>query len=142
MHRVVLDTSVIVTALRSRTGAGNAVLRAVAHGKVKPLVTVALFLEYEEVLKRADQRLAHGLALPAVDRFLSALASACEPVEVNFQWRPLLLDPDDEMLVEIAVNARASAIVTHNRKDFAMIPPRFGVNVITPGELLREINHV
>ena len=61
MPRVVLDTDIIVTALRSATGGSNAVLREAAHGRLTPLVTPALFLEYEAVLKRPEQRLAHGL---------------------------------------------------------------------------------
>ena len=88
MPRVVLDTDIIVTALRSATGGSNAVLREAAHGRLTPLVTPALFLEYEAVLKRPEQRLAHGLGLSDIDRFLAALASACEAVEVSFQWRP------------------------------------------------------
>jgi hypothetical protein len=64
------------------------------------LVTPALFLEYEAVLKRPEQRLAHGLGLKAIDRFLAALACACEPVEVSFQWRPQLTDPNDEMVLK------------------------------------------
>lgn len=56
--RVVLDTSVLVAALRSRRGASNRLLELVAHGAVRPLVSTALFLEYEDVLMRAETRLA------------------------------------------------------------------------------------
>lgn len=139
MLRVVLDTDVIVTALRSATGGSNAVLREAAHGRLTPLVTPALFLEYEAVLKRPEQRLAHGLGLRDIDRFLAALASACEPVEVSFQWRPQLSDPNDEMVLETAVNGRADALVTHNVRDFAKGTARFGLRVLRPGELLKEL---
>jgi putative PIN family toxin of toxin-antitoxin system len=139
MSRVVLDTNIIVTALRSAAGASNAVLREAAYGRLRPLVTPALFLEYEAVLKRPEQRLAHGLELKAVDRFLAAFASACEPVEVSFQWRPQLTDPSDEMVLEAAVNGRADALVTHNVRDFAKGAARFGLRVVRPGELLKEL---
>jgi len=139
MPRVVLDTDIIVTALRSATGGSNAVLREAAHRRLTPLVTPALFLEYEAVLERPEQRLAHGLGLKAIDRFLAALASACEPVEVSFQWRPQLTDPNDEMVLEAAVNGRADALVTHNVKDFAKGAARFGLRVLRPGELLKEL---
>ena len=76
MYRVVLDTDVIVTALRSATGGSNAVLREAAHGRITPLVTPALFLEYEAVLKRPQQRLVHGRSLRDINRFLTALAAA------------------------------------------------------------------
>lgn len=139
MHRVVLDTDVIVAALRSATGGSNAVLREVAHGLLVPLVTPALFLEYEAVLKRPEQRLAHGLGLSDIDSFLAALASSCKPVEVSFQWRPQLSDANDEMVLEAAVNGRADALVTHNVRDFAKGAARFGLRVLRPGELLKEL---
>lgn len=139
MLRIVLDTNIVVTALRSATGASNAVLREVAHGRLVSLVTPALFFEYEAVLKRAEQRLVHSLDLSGIDRFLAGLASASEAVEVNFQWRPQLADPNDEMMLEAAVNGRADALVTHNVKDFANAAPRFGLRVLRPGELLKEM---
>ena len=114
-------------------------LREVAYGRLTPLVTPALFLEYEAVLKRAEQRLVHGLSLGEIDRFLAALASASEAVEVSFQWRPQLADANDEMVLEAAVNGHADALVTHNVKDFAKAAPRFGLRVLRPGELLKEI---
>jgi len=139
MPKVVFDTDIIVAALRSATGGSNAVLREVAHERLVPLVTPALFLEYEAVLKRPEQRLAHGLELRDIDRFLSTLASACEAVEVSFQWRPQLTDPNDEMVLEAAVNGRADALVTHNVRDFAKGATRFGSRVLRPGELLKEL---
>ncbi|WP_374412363.1 putative toxin-antitoxin system toxin component, PIN family [Novosphingobium colocasiae] len=139
MMRVVLDTDVVVTAVRSATGGSHAVLREVAHVRLTPLVTPALFLEYEAVLKRPKQRLAHGLGLGDVDLFLAALASACEAVEVSFQWRPQLSDPNDEMVLEAAVNGRADALITHNVRDFAKGATRFGLRVLRPGEVLKEL---
>ncbi len=139
MRRVVLDTAIIVTALRSATGGSNAVLREAASGRLTPLVTPALFLEYEAVLKRPEQRIAHGLGLHDIDRFLAAFASACEAVEVSFRWRPQLPDPNDEMVLETAVNGRADALVTHNIRDFTKGAARFGVRILKPGELLKEL---
>ena len=67
------------------------------------------------------------------------LASAGEAVEVSFQWRPQLADTNDEMVLEAAVNGRADALVTHNVKDFAIAAPRFGLCVLRPGDLLKEM---
>ena len=139
MYRVVLDTDIIVTALRCATGGSNAVLREAAHGRITPLVTPALFLEYEAVLKRPEQRLVHGLGLRDIDRFLSALAAACEAVEVSFQWRPQLSDANDEMVLETAVNGQADALITHNVRDFVKGAERFGLRVLRPGEFLKEL---
>jgi len=139
MLRVVVDTSVVVSALRSRSGASNAVLRHVALRELTPLATTALFLEYEDVLRRPEQRLAHGLTVEQIDQFLAALASACEPVDVRFHWRPQLSDPNDEMVLEAAVNGRADRLVTHNTRDFAVAGITFGLPIVTPGALLLEM---
>ncbi len=139
MRRIVLDTDVVVTALRSASGGSNAVLMAVAHGQLVPLVTPALFLESEAVLKRPEQRLAHGLDLFAIDRFLAALAAASEAVEISFRWRPQLRDANDEMVLETALNGQADALVTHNMKDFTVAAKKFGLRILRPGELLKEI---
>ena len=139
MLKVVLDTDVIVAALRSASGGSNALLREIAYKRIIPLVTVALLLEYEAVLKRPEQRLAHGLGLDAIDRFLAVLASACQGVEVNFRWRPQLADANDEMVLEAAVNGGADVLVTHNVRDFIGGAEKFGLRVLRPGEILKEL---
>src|ERR1700722_402896 len=118
IRRVVLDTSVVVAALRTRLGAGNAVLRLVASRQLLLQATPPLFLEYEDVLKRPEQRLAHGLNVEDIDEFLAELAALIDPVEVHFGWRPQLRDPNDEMVLEAAINGQTDALVTHNVADF------------------------
>ncbi|MFZ2104128.1 MAG: PIN domain-containing protein [Roseiarcus sp.] len=84
-------------------------------------------------------RQTHGFQLDEIDQFLAALASACEVVDVRFQWRPQLNDTNDEMVLEAAVNGRADALVTRNVRDFRNAGRRFGLRVLLPGELLREL---
>lgn len=134
-----LDTSVVVAALRSRRGASNRLLELIGLGRLRPLVSTALFLEYEDVLQRPEQRLVTGMTLDDVDRFLAAFASAAEGVEVTFRWRPQLKDPSDELVLEAAVNGRAEALVTHNIDDFREAGRSFGLRVVRPGELLEEL---
>ena len=139
MKRVVLDSSVVVSAFRSRLGASSWLLGLVEDGRLVPLATSALFLEYEDVLKRPEQREISGLSLAEVDTALAALAALTEPVEVRFTWRPQLADPGDEMVLDAAVNGQADALVTHNLAHFAPAAPRFGLTLIRPGELLKRI---
>jgi putative PIN family toxin of toxin-antitoxin system len=120
-------------------GAGNAVLRLVAEKRVRLLATPPLFLEYEDVLKRPEHRLAHGLSPVEIDEFLAELAAVVEPVEVHFQWRPQTRDPNDEMVLEPAINGEADAIVTYNVADFVEAGERFAIAILRPAELLKKV---
>jgi putative PIN family toxin of toxin-antitoxin system len=139
MLRIVLDTSVVVAGLRSRLGAANALLRLVANRRLRLLATPPLFLEYEEVLKRPEQRLTHGLTLEEIDGLLAELAALIEPVEIHFRWRPQGRDPSDEMVLEAAVNGQADALVTYNVADFATAGERFNIAILGPRELLQRV---
>ena len=139
MLRLVLDTAVVTAAFRSRLGASNLLLQAVARRRVVAVVTTALFLEYEDVLGRAEQQAATGLDEAATARALAALAAVLEPVEVHFRWRPQLRDPADELVLEAAINGRADAIVTFNLRDFAGRVERFGVTALPPAAALARI---
>ena len=139
MRRIVLDTSVVAAGLRSRLGAANALLRLVANRRLQLLATPPLFLEYEEVLKRPEQRLSHGLTLEEIDGLLAELAALIEPVEIHFLWRPQGRDPSDEMVLEAAVNGYAEALVTYNVAHFAAAGERFKIAIVEPGELLRKV---
>lgn len=135
----VLDTSIIVAALRSRRGAANAVLKIVVQHGLTLLATPPLFLEYENALKRPEHRLAHGLSLEQIDEFLAELAALIEPVETHFRWRPQTHDRNDEMVLEAAISGKADALVTYNNSDFLSAGKRFGISVITPSKLLKEM---
>jgi putative PIN family toxin of toxin-antitoxin system len=141
VFRAVFDTSVIVAALRSRRGASNRLVELVALERLRPLVTTALFLEYEEVLQRPEHRLVTGMSAEDVEGFLAAFASAAEAVEVNFRWRPQLKDSRDEFVLEAAVNGNAGALVTHNVRDFRSAAQLFNLRVLLPRELLKELEH-
>ena len=133
-----LDTNVVSTAFRSRFGASNALLDLLVDRRFVALVTTPLFLQYEDVLKRPEQRLASGLSLNDVDDLLRELAALLEPVEVHYRWRPQLSDPGDELVLEAAVNGRAKLLVTYD-KGFAAAALRFGVAVAEPKDVLHKL---
>lgn len=137
--KLVIDTNVLVAALRSRNGASNALLVRVLEGPTVWLCSVPMFLEYEDVLMRADFVLDTGHSRTALSTFLTDIADAITPVDLNFLWRPQLPDPKDEMVLETAANGGADAIVTFNTKDFRAAAPRFGLDLLTPAKALERI---
>lgn len=136
---MVLDTSVVVAGLRSRSGGANAVLSLVAKRRLIPIATPPLFLEYEEVLQRPEHRIVHGLEMPEIESFLQELAKLVDPVDLHFRLRPQLADPKDEMVLEAAINGRAHALVTFNVADFLPAGRRFRIPILTPRQLLQKV---
>ncbi len=136
MIRVLLDTNVLVAGLTSSMGASFAVLQLVASAKVEIAASTALWLEYESVLKLDEIRALPGFSVQELDSVLSALAVWVHPVKLHYVWRPQLRDPGDEMVLEAAANGSVHAIVTHNKRDFTDAAPKFGLQVISPAELL------
>ena len=134
--RLVLDTNVVVAALRSPRGASAELLRLARAGEIRLLASVALVVEYESVCQRSEHRKAAQLATREVRQFLNAVVELLEPVDIWFLWRPQLRDPGDELVLEAAVNGRAAGIATFNKRDFSPASDRFCIDVLTPGEWL------
>jgi putative PIN family toxin of toxin-antitoxin system len=135
----VLDTNIVVAAMRSPTGASAEILRLARRGKVTPLANVALALEYEAECRAAEHILAAGITSHDAEIFIDAVLAMVEPVETHFLWRPQLRDPGDELVLEAAINGQAVAIVTFNRRDFGAAAARFGVDVLLPAEVIGRI---
>jgi hypothetical protein len=72
---------------------------------------VALALEYEEVLKRGD--LISAMTDENVDRFLDYIFQSSNLVPSVYPMRPTLSDPDDELVLDVAIQCGA-VIVTCN----------------------------
>lgn len=134
---IVLDTNILVAALRSRRGASFKLLSLVGRTDAfTPVLSVPLVLEYEEVLKRPGN--APGLNHADIDAILDYLCAVGQRRDIFFLWRPALKDPWDDMLLELAVEAGAPVIVTFNLRDFKGIE-RFGVRAIPPQAFLKEV---
>ena len=137
--RIVVDTNILVAATRSRLGPAFALMQLVRTRRVLMCCSPALFLEYEDVLQRADQRAASGLSVKDVDAILNELAALLEPVLTHYQWRPQLRDPADEMVLEAAANARVDVLVMYNLRDFVPAK-RFGIRVLTPEQTFNHFD--
>lgn len=134
-----LDTDVMVAAMRSPAGASAALVRAARAKRLTLLMSVALALEYDALCRRAEHRFAAGLSEAETGIFVDALIALGEPVKTHYLWRPQLRDPEDEMVLEAAVNGRASLLVTFNMRDFGNAPGRFGIEVVRPRDVLARM---
>ena len=137
--RLTFDADVIVAALRSWAGASNALLRALREGQLEAVASIPMLFEYEAMLVRPEQRQASGMSVEEVGFFLDGLAALLLPVVPYFLWHPLLRDPDDEMVLDAAVNGQADAIVTFNVQDFLPEARQFQLEIWTPREALRRL---
>ena len=134
-----LDTDVLVASLRSNRGASRQLLLGALNHRFELLLSVPLILEYEAVLTRPEHLAGCGLSGAEVARVLDDLASVARPVRLAFRWRPRLSDPNDDMVLETAVNGNANAIVTFSKRDFEGISSSFDCAVISPGAALHQI---
>ena len=136
---IVLDTNVIIDALRSRRGASNKLLSLVGTQRFEIHDSVALILEYEEVLQRQRNEL--GLSEDEISVFIDSLCAMAHHHQIYFLWRPYLSDVNDDLVLELAVSANCEYILTHNVRDFRG-SDRFGIQAITPKEFLQIIREV
>lgn len=136
MLRIVIDTNVIIAALRSRRGASFKLLSLIDAGLFRVNLSVPLFLEYEAVAKREQHRFT--LDDQDIEDILNYIAAVSDKRDIFFLWRPFLKDPKDDLVLEIAVESASQFIITHNLRDFAGIE-KFNLQAITPQQLLKQL---
>ena len=133
--KIVIDTNVLVAALRSRRGASFKLVSFLPNDKFSIFLSVPLVLEYEDALMRLESS---AITEQDIRNFVDFLCEIGHHQEIFFLWRPFLPDPSDDHVLEVAVAAGCDAIVTYNKRDFKGIE-RFGLMILDPRELLSEI---
>lgn len=134
--KIVIDTNVFVAALRSQRGASYRLLSLIGGSTFELNVSVPLVLEYEAVAKRL--RRAVALSAQDIDEVLDYLCRVATHRQIFYLWHPFLRDPQDDMVLELAVAAGCNAIVTFHARDF-IGARQFGIRVLTPQEVLEQI---
>jgi len=136
----VLDTNVLVAALFSRRGASFWLLERVIDGRLPIAVSVALALEYEDVLLRPATLAKGGANAEQTSTVLDVVLSRATLVQpIQVRRRPTLPDPGDDLVLECALEAQAAAIITTNIRDFAGASSAFGLRIMKPGDLVAEL---
>ena len=135
---IVVDTSVVVSALIGAQGPSRKVLRRCLQGAYKPLISNALFLEYEDVSQRARVLDICPLNSGEIREFLNAFYSVCNWVPIYYLWRPNIADEGDNFLIELALAGNATHIVTNNVSDLKKAELNFpNLRIVKPEQVLR-----
>lgn len=134
MIKAVLDTNVMVAALKSSTGASYEILRLADEEVFQPVISVSLLAEYEDVLHRPNMGIV--LSTAQIDAILDRICRVAVNQKIHYLWRPFLKDPKDDMVFEAALASAASFIVTFNHKDF-QAARSMGVNTLSPNDFLK-----
>ena len=129
-----MDSNVLVAGLLSRNGASYRLLQLMGKRKFELHLSIPLLLEYEDPAKRLVSKT--DLTQKDIDDILDYLCLIGKKWEIHYLWRPFLKDPNDDMVLELAVTARCEWIVTFNTRDFAGIE-QFGIRVLTPRDFLK-----
>ena len=129
-----IDTNVFIAALRSSSGASHQIILAADRGDFQMVLSVPLLAEYDDVSARPDM----GISIPAsaVEAIIRRIAMVAHKQQIYFLWRPLLPDPKDDMVLEVAIASGATHIVTFNSKDLRLAT-QFGIIVLTPADFIR-----
>lgn len=136
--RVVLDTNIFVSALRSDRGASYAVISQLPSDQFRIVLSIPLYVEYQDVLTRPEHM--SGESTPEeILAFLRYICSIARRQRIFFLWRPWLSDPKDDMVLETAVASQSRYIVTYNLRDFRGVEKHFGITPVTPGKFLHLI---
>lgn len=138
-YRIVIDTNVMVAALKSERGASYKLLSIIDEEQFQIGISVSLIFEYEDVLKRGDLKL--NLETEDIDDILDYICKVADKREIFYLWRPYLKDPKDDLLLELAVESESDFIITYNKKDFESID-KFGLQALTPKEFLEKIGEI
>lgn len=139
MIRAVLDTNVLLAALRSRNGASFEIISRYRYGEFKMLISNTVLSEYDEVLKREGP--AFGVTSAIVDRYLNALCAGADAFRTSSFWKPALPDADDEAFAQLALEAKVGYLVTFNQRHFPAnrLP---AVRVVSPKEFLNVLQSI
>jgi uncharacterized protein len=136
--KIIVDTNVLVSAFISANGASREVLRQLLSGRVRALISVALYSEYCDVLGRADFLNRCPLRPAEIDELFAASLATTDPVELYFSWRPNLRDEGDNHVYELAIAALDAPLLTYNQRDFMHAQLKFpSLQIMSPSQWLQ-----
>ncbi len=134
-YKIVIDTNVFISALKSKRGASFKLLFDTSKEKFEQTISPGLIFEYESVAKRKSSGI--KLSETDIDVIIDMICDWSIKCEIFYLWRPYLKDPKDDFILELAVESQSDFIITYNKSDFKGVE-KFGVTVLTPKEFLEK----
>jgi putative PIN family toxin of toxin-antitoxin system len=138
-YQIVLDTNVLLAGLRSNRGASYKLLTLLNDSRWQLNISTALIFEYEEILKRQKEQLT--LTESDINSIIETFCAIANQRNIFYLWRPVARDPDDDFLIDLAVECQANFIITYNQKDL-QAAEKFGIKVVTPKEFLQQVGEI
>ncbi|MBD2490117.1 putative toxin-antitoxin system toxin component, PIN family [Aulosira sp. FACHB-615] len=138
-YQIVLDTNILITGLRSNQGASYKLLTMLNDSRWQLNISATLVFEYEEILKREKEQL--RLSNEDIDTIIEAICSIANKCSIFYLWRPIAQDPDDDFIIDLAVECQADFIITYNHKDLQNAK-KFGIRIVSPKEFLQIVGEI
>jgi putative PIN family toxin of toxin-antitoxin system len=132
---VVFDTNVVVEAIFWPRSTARRALTGLALRRFKSAVNQEVLDEYAAVTAELGARRFPQAQPSGALAWIAAKSVRVEPLPLRGK---LSRDPDDNEFVATAAAARATFLVTQDRDLLALQKP-FGVQVVTPVQLIREL---
>ncbi|ACK70729.1 PilT protein domain protein [Gloeothece citriformis PCC 7424] len=139
IYQLVLDTNIILSGLRSKKGASYKLLNLLNDRRLQINISTTLIFEYEQILKREYKDL--ELSLEDIDDIINAICAIANQHKIFYLWRPLAKDPNDDFLIDLAIEAQADFIISYNKKDLEPVE-KFGILILTPKQFLQLIGEI
>ena len=137
--KIVIDTSVFISALLGPAGPSRELIRRCLLGEYQPLMGNALFSEYEAVSTRHHLLERCPLAEAEIEILVQSFMSISKWTFIYYIWRPNLKDEGDNHLIELAVAGNAQIIATNNLKDFQDAELLFpSLKILKPEDILER----
>lgn len=134
-----MDTNVLLAGLRSQRGASYKLLTMLNNKRWRLNVSTTLLFEYEQILKRESVQL--GLSIEDIDNLIDGICAIANLRNIFYLWRPVANDPNDDFLIDLAVESQSDFIITYNQRDLQPAE-RFGIRVLSPKQFLQEIGEI
>ena len=137
--RIALDTTILVSAIRSKEGAAAILLDLILGSRITLLMSLAIEYEYRDVALRPHHVAVSHLTAMQITNILDQLVALAEPVQIVDSYRPLSVDPDDDLVLDVAINGAADALVTRNLRHFSRAGAEFNIPILEPKTLLDKM---